>query len=357
MDRFCDKCSIKLAKKSETNFGCPSCHSQFELSNDKLTRTAQFGGNMAKPTMQGPGSSPLFNGTSNKNRGTNTRFETSFDSIMSRSHRPAPLDPERNVEKRLEQFHVHAEEDSIPYELDKKERARLKIRKEIRRREKFYEDAAQRMETNSVQFIKDHFKPTQEQTQTLEESLSSRRKYEKKKEKSIAEDVSHDQIQPERRHSVAFSKSKLTTVFDNIESDTDAEQDYNPKFLTVGPFEGVYGGTLKSNLQLDQYLDEESFDIGRYLNDTVNLDFPDVDEGHSSIDFNIDHPSLVIFDFDPNDDSIEEGLEKLMDIEHSDGLPQIKSPQDINRDKQTKNPRSVFDAYPIAPIGTTPLPK
>ncbi len=364
MDHYCNKCAsaTKLIKKSEINFGCPRCHSQFEIDNGKIV-TAQFGGNIAKPTMSGPGSSPLFKGLSNKNRGTNTRFETSIDTILSRTHRPAPIDPERNVEKRLEQFHVHFEDDSIPYELDIKERARLKVRQDIRRREKFYEDAANRVEENSVQYIKENFHPSPEHVQSLEESLSSRRKYEKVKEKSINDDESPDQIAPTRRHSVA-KNTYLTTVFDSNVSDTDADyktQSLNPKFLTVGPFEGVYGGTLMSNHQLDAYLDSENFDLGLFINKTTNsFDFPELDETYSTDFMSSDLPSLRVRDFDPSDDTIEEALEKLMDNPDIDTLPQIKAPQEINRDKQTgrgKEPRNPLESYPIIPVGTTPLPK
>jgi hypothetical protein len=365
MDHYCNKCSFKakLIKKSETTYGCPGCHSQFDLSQDQNIKTAQFGGNIAKPNMYGPGSSPLFKGLSNRNKGTNTKFETSFDSIISRTHKPAPIDPERNVEKRLEQFHVHAEEDAIPYELDIKQRARLKVKQNIRRREKFYEDAAKRLDENSVHYIKDNFKPTENQVQTLEESLSSRRKYEDHKEKSIEKDISPEQIKPERRHSVAYTKSKLTTVFDNTETSDEefAQHDYNPKFLNIGPFEGVYGGTLTNNKQLDQYLDDGTFGLNLFINKTTNaFDYPELDEDFGSNHFEINHPSMVVFDFDPNDDSLEEGLENLMKSKQIEDLPHIKVPQDVNRDKQVnqgKEPRSVFESYPIAPVGTAPLPK
>jgi hypothetical protein len=351
-----------LIKKSENNFGCPRCHSQYELNDGKIV-TAQFGGNIAKPTMYGPGSSPLFKGLSNKNRGTNTRFETSIDTIISRTHRPAPLDPERNVEKRLEQFHVHSEDDLIPYELDIKERARLKVKKDIRRREKFYEDAANRIEENSVEFIKEHFHPAPEQLQSLEESLSSRRKYEKIKEKSITEDEASEQIQPSRRHTVARNTA-ITTVFDNTMSDTDAShksQSFNPKFLTTGPFDGVYGGTLTTNLQLKKYLDEKNTDLSSFMNVTTNsFDFPELDETYSSDFLPSDLASPSVKKFDPSDDTIEEGLDELLPNPDIQNLPQIKSPQEINRDKQTgsgKEPRNPFEAYPIIPVGTAPLPK
>jgi hypothetical protein len=362
MNRFCNKCTnqIKLIQKDDNLFGCPKCHSQYEVDENNSIRIAQFGGNIAKPNIQGPGSSPLFKGLSNRNKGTNTRFETSIENIMSRTHRPAPIDPERNIEKRLEQFHNHAEEDSIPYELDSKQRARLKVRKEIRRREKFYEDAATRVEKNSVDYIKKHFQNNNIQPQSLEESLSSKRKYEKLKEKSITEDESPDQIKPDRRHTVANARS---TVFDDkLISDDDAEMNYNKKFLTVGPFLDVFGGILDSNSKLEDYLKAENYDLSLWLNDTVNLDYPDLDENASSNYIAVNNPSLVVFDFDPGDTSIEEGLSELMQVDSDNPLPKITSPGDINRDKQVgegKEPRSVFQQYPYYPgeKSTPPLPK
>jgi hypothetical protein len=49
-----------------------------------------------------------------------------------------------------------------------------------------------------------------------------------------------------------------------------------------------------------------------------------------------------------------------MDNPDIDTLPQIKAPQEINRDKQTgrgKEPRNPLESYPIIPVGTAPLPK
>ena len=163
---FCENCGVsnqsKLIKNSEDIFGCPRCHSKFSFSNGIMIRTAQFGGSMPKPTMFGPGSSPVFKNTSNRSRGINIKFESSLDAVMSTTHRPAPIDPERNVEKRLEQFHTQGEENDINYELSAKERRQLKLRKEIRRREKFYEDAAKRVDQNTVHFIKENFQPDPE---------------------------------------------------------------------------------------------------------------------------------------------------------------------------------------------------
>ena len=366
---FCEKCGdkhpTKLVKKASSNdevlFGCPRCHSQFNLNNGAMIKLAQFGGSIPKPTMSGPGASPVFKGTSTRSRGVNTRMETSIDTIISRTHRPAPIDPERNVEKRLEQFHVHGEEDRIPYDLDPKERHKLKIKKEIRRREKFYEDAAKRVEENSVEFINENFHPSEEQITSLEESLSSRRKYDKSKPKSITEDVSPDQITPTRRHTVAKVKHGLTTVFMDPASDDDPN--LNPGMLTVWPMVGNYGGTLNSNAKLDDYLDTKNVDLGQYLNKSTNsFDNPDPDSSYGS-DFSAKNlPSTTKFIFDPEDTSLEEGLDALMVARTPNNLPQVKAPSDTNMLEYTntnKEPRSVFEKYPLGPagIGITPMPK
>lgn len=369
---FCEKCGdkhpTKLVKKASSNdevlFGCPRCHSQFNLNNGAMVKLAQFGGSIPKPTMTGPGASPVFKGTSTRSRGVNTRMETSIDTIISRTHRPAPIDPERNVEKRLEQFHVHGEEDRIPYDLDPKERHKLKIKKEIRRREKFYEDAAKRVEENSVEFINENFHPSEEQMTSLEESLSSRRKYDKSKPKSITEDVSPDQITPTRRHTVAKVKHGLTSPFGDVISDTDsAEPDYNPDWLKFWPTTGNYGGTIDSNAKLNDYLAEKEYDLGPYLNKSTNsFDNPDPDSSYGS-DFSPKNlPSATKFIFDPEDTSLEEGLDALMVARTPDNLPQVKAPSDTNMFEYTntnKEPRSVFEKYPLGPagIGITPMPK
>jgi hypothetical protein len=368
---FCENCGVsnqsKLIKNSEDNFGCPRCHSKFSFSNGIMIRTAQFGGSMPKPNMFGPGSSPLFKNTSNRSRGINIKFESSLDAVMSTTHRPAPIDPERNLEKRLEIFHTQHEEDNIPYNLSSKERFKLKQLKEIRRREKFYEDAAKRELENSVEYIKKNSEPAEEVMKTLEESLSSRRKYEGHREQSIAKDESPEQIKPERRHTVA-GKHGITIPFSSPVSDSDADENdfadnnYNENYLTDFLAKGAYDAENLTNKQVDEDLRQEAKGLADYLGagkDTNVFNFPMPDEGPGSNAQAFNLPSPLKNYFNPGDTTIEEGLNGLMKSK-SEPAPQLTGP-DVNIEEWLgKGPKGVFENYNIPAsgvLGLTPMPK
>ena len=373
---LCENCgdssNSKLIINSETNlYGCPRCHSKFSFDSGKMVRVAQFGGQMPRPNNFGPGSSPVFTGTSNKNRGVNIRFESSIDSVISRTHNPAPIDPERNMEKRLEQFHVQSENDLINYELSPKQRAKLKLKKEIRRREKFYEDAAKRIDQNSVHYIQENFNPPAEQMMTREEALSSRRKYEGLAPKSIQEDESPEKMKPERRHTVAKIKHGLTSPFMDPADENSYDNNYNPGMLTYWPMVGNYGGSFRNQEELKDYFSNNSdllinkvkgFDP--FTNNNTNaFTFPLPEESYGSYSMPANLPSTVKkYNFDPSNTSLEEGLESLLDPNSPDKLPQI-TVQDVNIDKyklQGKEPNGVFEKYPASPaglVGITPMPK
>lgn len=370
---FCENCGdshpTKLIKNASTDiYGCPRCHSKFSDTSGKMQRVAQFGGQMPRPNGFGPGSSPVFNGTSTKNRGVNIRFESSIDSVISRTHRPAPIDPERNVEKRLEQFHTQGEENDINYELSPKERRQLKLRKEIRRREKFYEDAAKRVNQNTVHFIKENFQPAPEFMMTREEALGKKRKYESLEPRSIQDDESPEQAKPERRHTVAKIKHGLTTPFMDPADEDSYDNNYNPGMLTHWPMVGNNGGSFKTQKELDTYLYDKEIprDTGDFTNnntDAFTAPLPEEDYGSYSMPANL--PSTVKkYDFDPSNTSLEEGLESLLDPNSPDRLPQINV-QEVNMDKyklqgKPGEPSGVFEKYPASPaglVGITPMPK
>lgn len=371
---LCENCgessSVKLVKNSETNlYGCPRCHCKYSLDINKMIRVSQFGGQLPRPNGFGPGSSPVFNGTSTKSRGVNIRFESSIDSVISRTHNPAPIDPERNFEKRLEQFHTQNENDNINYDLTPKQRQKLKLRKEIRRREKFYEEAANRVDQNAVHYINENFKPKDEHLMTREEALSARRKYENLEPKSIVDDLSPEQMKPERRHSLAKVKHGLTTVFDN--PTTEVDNNYNPGLLNYWPMVGNYGGSFRNQEELKNYLSNNSDLLINKVkgfddftnNNTNSFTFPLPEESYGSFSMPSNLPSTVKkYNFDPNNTSLEEGLESLLDPNSPDNLPQI-TVQDVNIDKyklQGKEPNGVFEKYPASPaglVGITPMPK
>jgi hypothetical protein len=367
-NHFCENCAelhpTKLIKNSNNEtFGCPRCHCKYSFESGNMVRVAQFGGQLPRPNNFGPGSSPVFNGTSTKNRGVNMRFESSIDSVISRTHNPAPIDPERNLEKRLEQFHNYAEENAINYELTPKERKRLKLRKEIRRREKFYEDAAKRVDQNSVHYIKENFNTPEEHMMTREEALSSRRKYEDTKPGPLSEDVSPEQQKAERKHTVAKVKHGLTSVFMDPASETDPN--LNPGMLNMWPSVGNYGGSFKTNKELETYLYDNEIprDTGDFTNNNTDaFTFPLPEEDYGSFFMPKNYHSSIKNYFDPQNMTLEDGLEALMKSKSPDRLPHLDV-QVVNIDTyklQGKEPGGVAEKYPSSPagfLGITPMPK
>ena len=171
---------------------------------DVATRVAQYGG-------VGGGSAPWSGSSSGSSGGGQANsyvVDISLDGLMAKTHKPAPIDPQRNMEKRLEPFHTWAEEDLIPYELSPKERTRLKLRKEVRRRERSYEDCARSLYENSPAYIKEHYKPSSQQLMTMEEQLGARRRNEiaDKEKREKGEDPRAEAMPkrdtPTRRHPV-----------------------------------------------------------------------------------------------------------------------------------------------------------
>jgi hypothetical protein len=94
------------------------------------------------------------------------------------------------------------EEDTIPYELDFKERMRLKLRQQVRRREQFLADADKRMLENRPEFIQQNFKPKQEHVTSLEEKLDAVRLHKNTDERDVMDPLP-DRIMPTRRHTMS----------------------------------------------------------------------------------------------------------------------------------------------------------
>lgn len=144
------------------------------------------------------------------------------------------------------------------------------------------------------------------------------------------------------------------------------DNNYNPGMLTYWPMVGNYGGSFKTQKELDTYLYDEEIprDTGDFTNnntDAFTAPLPEEDYGSYSMPANL--PSTVKkYNFDPSNTSLEEGLESLLDPNSPDKLPQI-TVQDVNIDKyklQGKEPNGVFEKYPASPaglVGITPMPK
>jgi hypothetical protein len=182
-------------------------------------RHAYFGGVGFGPNSYSPGSSPLTRGHGGGSRFNEFVADLSLDERMGNTRHNNPVDPERNMEKALEDFHAYAEDDTIPYHLTRKQRLLRNLRKQIQQREKFYDEAQKREDENAVAFIKAHFQPKPEHMRTIEESLLNRHKVE---EGSREFDPLPEPDKPSRIHSVIAKVGRIKnagSIFD-LNSDT-----------------------------------------------------------------------------------------------------------------------------------------
>lgn len=190
--------------------------------DDDALRVAQYGGRGGGGGMYGPGGTPQQGGGGTagglgrawNDFNTDANFEARLESV----HKPAAIDPERNIEKRLECQHVLAEEDQINYELSFAERMKLKRRQQIHRREKFLEDAAKRIDENSPSYIREKFHDKKHTLTPFEQTLESRRL---QPDYSALEEL-QPQIKPTRRHTVAkawapqYPKREQADIFSGV---------------------------------------------------------------------------------------------------------------------------------------------
>ena len=220
----------------EMTLHCPTCDRSFSVTptmiKDDRVKVAQYGGIGSGGSAWAPGNSPF---GSKMQGGWNSAYsEDGLEAVMSRTHTRTNsdiyADPKMNIEKQLEPNHAFAEQDAINYDLTPKERERLRIKKQVMERTKFYGDALRSVDQNSVKFIQTHFKLKPEHLHTREEALEARRTNKDERE-SIADQVPMPQDSPQRSHSaLAAIKYSLfrgvDTVFDD--SETDDERDANP---------------------------------------------------------------------------------------------------------------------------------
>jgi hypothetical protein len=231
-----------------------------------MERAAQYGGVGGGHSPFAPGGSPLGRGFGIGGGWDINRYiaDRSFDAILEQSHNPAPIDPDRNLEKRLEDQHTYAEEDSIPYDLTPAERERLKIRKEIRRREKFYEEAARSIRENSPAFIQQHFPPKKEHVTPLDAQLQSHRKTDDGAHtKDSREDEVPLQIKPSRFHPVLSQSHPERTAHlisrpNEINDEDSEERHWANKARMTYPLGLGSTPLLELGLELDQYLEDSA---------------------------------------------------------------------------------------------------
>ena len=178
-------------------------------------RTAQFGGvgGGGSGSPFSPGKSPI--GTGGKNSGgweINVAWDedNNFEKLLSKTHQDID-NSDRNFESRLMSQHKHVE-DLKNYLLTPEERQREKLRRNLRKYKAALEDEANKINKDSVKYIKDNFHPKEEHMQSMEANLAKRRHFDDSKKRVLKyEDEVPDQIKPERIHPV-FSDNHLNRI-------------------------------------------------------------------------------------------------------------------------------------------------
>ena len=189
--------------------------------NKNIRTAAGFGGvGGAGSGAWSPGGSPIAKGGQTPGNFNHFVDDSSFETILSRTHLDTPDDPERNFEARLVPQHQDKEYDALNNLdiLDVDERNAYKLRTKLRAHKHILEKAATQMKANphhqKIQFS------------SMEESLGTRRKY-KDGQKFDYEDDVPAQIKPERTHPVLSNvkNHKIAIDFSITRRDhiTDAE--------------------------------------------------------------------------------------------------------------------------------------
>lgn len=192
---------------------------------NEFIKTSQYGGVGGQASPWTPGASPVGGGNPSGYEGYGVNdfgIDITLDSIMSRTHDPAPIEPENNMEQRLSSQHKDYEKDMIPYILTFEERLELKTKQKIRNRERYLAEKAKSI------FPKVTVQKNIAEV-TMEEMLDKR--HENQDLKSEFEDKNPDQIKPSRYHPVlSFKKQSdvinrgTTTVFGPHEEDDEREE-------------------------------------------------------------------------------------------------------------------------------------
>ena len=275
---YCPNCmkarKIALVLTTGENAGltCPRCHRLYPLDGKEVTsniKTASpYGGGGSAQTPGAPGGSPFGSG-GNNGSGINPRStDEGLNSVIERTHQGVvdsdmAHDETMNIEKRLNPSHAYAEEDAIPYDLSHEERKRLRLLKEVQRREKFYNDALRSVDQNSVPYIKKHFLPKPEHMVSREDTLEQRRR--NTNVKNPLEDTLPPQVKPERVHSILSSTrysammNRFTDPF-NVELDEDEGGEDGDRFDKKRMTEDYMGNstTVMSNDDLERNLGLEN---------------------------------------------------------------------------------------------------
>lgn len=350
---------------------CPRC---FACDVKTNVRTAQFGGATGgQPNPYAPGTSPAGGGSKgSKNYGINNfGSDKTFDSILSQSHNPAQIDEHRNMEKRLEVYHKHNEDNMIPYWLSPEEREKLRIKKEVRRRHKNNADSQEMVDKNSVSYIQNNFHPKPSHMTPKELQLMELHKY-KKQEKLKYEDELPEIIQPERIHTAqAVSHGRSNPFWDETKRNPEEEEAY-PNFDNIRMKTPVGLGNaklLEKGSELDDYLDKAyKADWGgaEGPREPILMDIPSADNiGSHGWGFGEKIPSAVHDEIDHELDAfmpIEKQLEKTQ--KQPTPLRNPNDPYSYWSEYETKKgvgtpgePQGASDKYSGGSFNPSPIPR
>ncbi len=234
--------------------------------SQKNIKTSQFGGigGGGSGSPFSPGRSPIGRGGNNSGGyEINVQWadDKTLEKLISRTHIDQDLS-DKNIESRLTPQHQYAEEVKN-YLLTPAERLREKFRAELHAYKKSLEEHADSLHKNSVEYIKEHYKPKAEHITTLEDQLKARRKYNDEPKKNFFqyEDELPELIQPERIHPVLSNSVMKKVIADypiKRRNEITEDSEYEKNEADVAKYTTVPGNfkILLTQDQLDKYLSE-----------------------------------------------------------------------------------------------------
>ena len=261
--------------------------------SSKNIKTAQFGGvgGGGNGSPFSPGKSPI--GSGGKNPGgyeVNSDWDENLtlEKMLAKTHEDMDVS-DRNMESRLTPQHKFFEENKA-YVLTPQERLKEKFRAELHAYKKSLEEHADSLHKNSVKYIQEHFKLSDDDLQTMEQRLHKRRHFDDSKKRQFKyEDQVPDQIKPERSHPVLSDTqiNRIATIVmrDKLtqENDEDVEQRniFDVKRFEYAPIGRTpiltHGDELQQYFEdmLHEYTPESNgaMEVGDLVTDETNPDY------------------------------------------------------------------------------------
>ena len=261
--------------------------------SSKNIKTAQFGGvgGGGNGSPFSPGKSPI--GSGGKNPGgyeVNSDWDENLtlEKMLSKTHEDMDVS-DRNMESRLTPQHKFFEENKA-YVLTREERLKEKFRAELHSYKKSLEEHADSLHKNSVKYIQDHYKLTDNDLQTMEQRLHQRRHFDDSKKREFKyEDQVPEQIKAERTHSILsdrqLNRIAIIVMRDKLtqENNEDVEQRniFDIKRFEYAPIGRTpiltHGDELQQYFEdmLHEYTPESNgaMEVGDLITDETNPDY------------------------------------------------------------------------------------